>query len=97
VGSLAELAIEHCHRHRATTDVVRWLNAEDRQTLVTEYVRIAPAIGVEVTGLPTDDAVARVRSWFETTERSWLLVLDDAETPAALDQLVPAGATAGSW
>jgi hypothetical protein len=88
IGKTA-LAVEHCHRVRASVEVVRWLNAEDRQTLVAEYVRIAPAIGVDVSGLDIPDAVARVRAWFEQTEKSWLLVLDNAETPAALDQLVP--------
>jgi hypothetical protein len=89
IGKTA-LAVEHCHRVRASVDVIRWLNAEDRQTLVAEYVRIAPAIGVDVNGLEIPDAVARVRAWFERTDHSWLLVLDNAETPAALDQLVPA-------
>jgi tetratricopeptide (TPR) repeat protein len=83
------LAVEHCHRLRAATSVIRWLNAEDRQTLIAEYVRIAPAIGVDICGLDIPDAVARVRAWFEQTDHSWLLVLDNAETPDALDQLVP--------
>ena len=73
------LAIEFCHQQRGSVDVVRWLNAENRETLVTEYVRIAPALGLNVEGLEIDDQIARVRSWFEETERSWLVVFDNAE------------------
>ena len=90
VGKTA-LAVEHCHRHRSETDVVRWLNAEERLALTTQYMGIGPAIGVDVTALEPVDAIARIRGWFETTEYSWLLVLDNVETPAALEQLIPSG------
>jgi len=88
VGKTA-LAIELCHRRRDTVDVLRWLHAEDREALVTAYVSMAPALGLTVRGLSLDDAVAGVRRWFETTDRSWLLVFDNVEILNVLDGLIP--------
>lgn len=88
VGKTA-LATELCHRRCDSVDVVRWLHAEDREALVTAYVSMAPALGLTLHGLSVDDAVARVRRWFETTGRSWLLVFDNVEVPSVLDGLVP--------
>jgi tetratricopeptide (TPR) repeat protein len=88
VGKTA-LAAEFCYRRREVTDVVRWLHAENRKVLVTGYVGMAPALGLNLSGLGLDDAVARVRDWFETTEQSWLLVFDNVEAPSVLDGLVP--------
>ncbi len=89
IGKTA-LAVEFCHRRRAHTEVVRWLNAENRQTLISEFLRMAPALGVDTHGLEIDDAIARTRGWMEQTPRRWLLVFDNVQTPDVLDQLVPA-------
>jgi len=83
------LAAEFCHRHRGDFEVVRWLTAENRQTLETQYQQIASAVGLEVLGLALADVLARVRGWFETTDKSWLVVFDNAESPAVLAGLIP--------
>lgn len=84
------LASEYCHQRRDRTDVVRWLNAENRTTLEAEFLRTGPAVGVDTHGLDFVDAAARIRGWFERTGMAWLLVFDNAESPAVLQQLIPA-------
>jgi hypothetical protein len=56
--------------------------------------RRQPRVGVDVAGLGEADAIARVRGWFEITDRSWLLVFDNAESPDVVRQLLPA---TGAW
>lgn len=88
VGKTA-IAAEFCHRQRERRDAIRWLTAEDRQGLVTAFMDMGPALGLDLTGLRMDDGIARVRQWFETTHRAWLLVFDNVETPDVLEGLIP--------
>jgi tetratricopeptide (TPR) repeat protein len=90
IGKTA-LAVEYCWRYRDQFEVVRWLNADNSATLRTDYLAIAPAIGVPVDGLHPTDAIARIRGWFETTQHSWLLVFDNTDNPNTLNGLLPVG------
>lgn len=83
------LAAEFCHRHRDEIDVVRWLVAADRTALIASYRNIAKWLSLDVDALDDDEAIARIRHWFEHTECSWLLVFDNAEHPDDLEDLIP--------
>ena len=80
---------------RDEREVVRWFNAESRLLLETQWLRAAPALGVDIVGLDEREALARVRGWFETTERPWLLVFDNVAAPEVLNGLIPAQGDGG--
>ena len=89
IGKTA-LAVEYAHEQReAGVEAIRWLHAENREALVTQYSRIGPALGLDVAALALDDQLAAVRNWFETTDHSWLLVFDNVARPNDLDNLLP--------
>jgi hypothetical protein len=69
-------------------DLLGWVTAANREMIVTSYAKA----GAEVTGAdPADPQQAAVAflGWLETTERRWLLVLDDLADPADLRGLWP--------
>jgi NB-ARC domain/Tetratricopeptide repeat len=69
-------------------DLLGWVTAANRDTIVTSYAKA----GAEVAGVDPSDpqnAAAAFLGWLETTERRWLLVLDDLADPADLRGLWP--------
>ncbi|MFD5426768.1 FxSxx-COOH system tetratricopeptide repeat protein [Streptomyces sp. NPDC127084] len=69
-------------------DLLVWINASSRSSLITGYGRA----GVEVAGADGRDlegAAARFLAWAETTDRRWLVVLDDVSNTADLRGLWP--------
>lgn len=90
VGKSA-LVTEYAHRmiDEGAVEVVRWFTADRRDPLEGAYIGFAAALGLDVRALQPPEAVARVRGWLETTERSWLVVFDNADDPSVLDGLVP--------
>ncbi|MGV9245332.1 tetratricopeptide repeat protein [Streptomyces sp. NPDC003710] len=66
-----------------TIDLLLWINAYSRSSLVTGYGHA----GVEVAGADSgnlEEAAARFLNWAETTHRKWLVVLDDVNSAADL-------------
>ena len=89
IGKTA-LAVEFAHAQRdAGVQATRWLHAENREALVTQYTRIGTAVGLDVNAFALDDQLASVRNWFETTDHTWLLVFDNVEHPTDLNGLIP--------
>ncbi|MFG2332846.1 tetratricopeptide repeat protein [Streptomyces sp. NPDC048604] len=69
-------------------DLLLWINASSRSSLITGYGRA----GVEVAsadGRDLEGAAARFLAWAETTDRRWLVVLDDLTNTADLRGLWP--------
>ena len=66
-----------------TAELVLWVNATGSDQTITEYARAAAKAGVPgADGVdPAADAKAFLE-WLHTTERSWLVVLDDVADPA---------------
>ncbi|MEU4594827.1 tetratricopeptide repeat protein [Micromonospora aurantiaca (nom. illeg.)] len=67
------------------TDLVVWVNAASPDQVVTTYARAAAKAGVPgADGAdPTADATALLE-WLNSTERTWLFVLDNITDPALL-------------
>lgn len=91
-----QLAADYARRVWANDDVelLMWVTASSHAAVQTTYAQAAAEIG----HLPSQD-VERAAEWFvgwlQTTNRSWLLVLDDVADPAicgACGLLVRAGA-----
>ncbi|MEU1801333.1 FxSxx-COOH system tetratricopeptide repeat protein [Streptomyces sp. NPDC019937] len=78
-----QLAAEYAHRYAGRYDVVWWASGNDRPTLEARLVTLAPDNGSARGAL---DALRRGDPY----ER-WLLVLDGADDPDAIADLLPAG------
>ncbi|MCK9897003.1 tetratricopeptide repeat protein [Frankia sp. AgB32] len=67
------------------TDLVVWVAASSPEQIITTYARAAVRVGAPgaVGTDPTADAAALVE-WLHTTDRSWLIVLDDITDPTHL-------------
>ena len=84
-----QLAVEYAHRHHADYDLVWWLRAEQPATLAGDFAALAAPLGLPEKDAPEQAAaVAAVRAALLRRTR-WLLVFDNAETPAALAPYLP--------
>jgi tetratricopeptide (TPR) repeat protein len=82
-----QLAASYAHRHVDDYEVVAWIRAEDGG--VADLAALADHLNLPVEGLTPDEQGQRVMRWLESTERSWLLVLDNVADPAQLAALCP--------
>jgi tetratricopeptide (TPR) repeat protein len=84
---LAVAAAQSLWRARQV-DLVIWLTATTRASVLAGYAAAAAEIGGQFTG--TADAVtARFLGWLRETDRRWLVVLDDLTSAVALDDSFP--------
>ncbi|ROP40233.1 NB-ARC domain-containing protein [Saccharothrix texasensis] len=74
----------------AGTDLVVWVNASTPEQVITAYA--TAALRAAVPGVdgsnPATDATAFV-TWLRTTDRTWLIVLDDVTDPTHLKDMWP--------
>ncbi|MGX7829077.1 NB-ARC domain-containing protein [Actinokineospora sp. 24-640] len=74
----------------AGVDLVVWVNADTARQVVAAYAKTAVRVGVP--GVLGEDSVvdaAALVEWLHTTERTWLVVLDDITDPAHLTNWWP--------
>jgi tetratricopeptide (TPR) repeat protein len=75
----------------ATVDMVIWLTATSRASVLSGYAEAAMRTGV-VTGSDPEPAAARFIAWLRDTTRPWLVVFDDLTADVDLDKrLWPSG------
>ena len=85
------VALEYAHRHLAGLRVVWQLAAEDPTGLTAGFGDLAAQLGAR-TLLDSGDPVAQVHAVLAARPGGWLLIFDNAPSPAALrDVLPPAG------
>ncbi|HWS37157.1 MAG TPA: tetratricopeptide repeat protein [Actinoplanes sp.] len=68
-----------------TADLVLWVNAAGPEQVITAYAQAA--VAASVPGATGDDLVADAGAllrWLRTTDRPWLVVLDDVTDPGRL-------------
>ena len=84
--------------HAGAVDLVIWLTATTRASVLSGYATAAAAVGSQFSG-NADAVTARFLGWLRDTDRPWLVVLDDLTAAVALDDGFPwpAGRPAGSW
>lgn len=83
----------------ASVDLVVWINAASRDGILTGYADAAgqvlrdvdPSIGQR----PPEDVARAFLTWLASTERRWLIVLDDLQDLADLRGLWPPAGSAG--
>ncbi|MEU6824466.1 FxSxx-COOH system tetratricopeptide repeat protein [Streptomyces atriruber] len=85
-----QLALEYVHRFAGDYDIVWWVTAAGRITPREQFAALAPRLGIEVSG-QLDTVIDAVRRELTRTTRPWLLVLDGAEAPDKVRDLIPEG------
>lgn len=84
-----QTAIEYAYRHRDDYQYVFWVQADTHEDIISDFITIASRLG-----LPEKDArdqgslVTAVQRWLETNG-SWLLIFDNADNPAMLQEFLP--------
>jgi tetratricopeptide (TPR) repeat protein/transcriptional regulator with XRE-family HTH domain len=84
-----QTAVEYCYRFSQEYQAVLWVRADTTETLVADLVSIAALLE-----LPERDehdqqrVVEAVKGWLKA-HRDWLLVLDNLEDLASIQQVVP--------
>ena len=78
-------------RDRRAVEVLAWVNAASRETLVTGFAQAVSLVDAGPWGEGAEAAAARFVAWLERTRRSWVLILDDLNDLDDLRELWPAG------
>lgn len=87
-----QLAAAVFRRRASDADVAVWVDARSTDQIVEVYAEAARVLGV---GSPADDrahAADAFLTWLETTDRPWVVALDDVEDAAAVAPFWPGGA-----
>jgi hypothetical protein len=77
-------------------DVLVWVTAADRASVLAGYAEAAAAVAVTVPG-DAEATAGRLVRWLAQTSPRWLMVLDDLRDPADMDGLWPGGRQERSW
>ncbi|WP_405882430.1 FxSxx-COOH system tetratricopeptide repeat protein [Streptomyces sp. NBC_01136] len=87
-----QLAAEYVYRFGSEYDVVWWVNAEKRVTYRRRLAELAPQLGLS-TGAEYGERLRAVRDSLRRGEpySRWLLILDGADEPDQIWDLVPTG------
>src|SRR6266568_2738822 len=84
-----QTALEYSYRYRHEYRAIFWIRAESEAALNTSYAEIATLLALpEQEASEPDKIVQAVKRWIEQHEQ-WLLVFDNADTPASLKRYVP--------
>ncbi|MFJ2953159.1 FxSxx-COOH system tetratricopeptide repeat protein [Streptomyces sp. NPDC087270] len=86
------IATEYVYRFGSEYDVVWWVRASERGTLREKLAGLAPALGL-VTGREYGERLRAVRDALRRGDPyfRWLVVLDGADQPEEIHDLVPTG------
>jgi tetratricopeptide (TPR) repeat protein len=88
------LGFAHTVWSARAVDVLAWVPAGNRTTIIAGYARAAADLdlltGDEATGT-ADSAAQRFLGWLRQTERRWVVVIDGVVSPVDMDGLWPQG------
>ncbi|MFE1857915.1 FxSxx-COOH system tetratricopeptide repeat protein [Streptomyces anandii] len=90
-----QLAVEYAHRFQAAYDLVWWVRAESRESVLLSLARLARRLGLRAAG-GVPDAARRALEALEPPDDGegfgrWLLVYDNAGRAGELAGLLPSG------
>ena len=72
-------------------DLLGWVTAASRDSILSGYAAAARGVALAVDGLEAEQAAGALLAWCESTDRRWLLVLDDLSDPVDMTGLWPVG------
>ncbi len=84
-----QLAAAYVAEHRDEYDIAAWIRAEDGGT--TDLADLAVALALPVADRPPPERAADMLAYLASTDRRWLLVLDNVPGPQALTELPSSG------
>lgn len=88
-----QLVLEYCYRHSNNYDIVWWIRSEDGVSLAGNYIELAMKLDLPVKEEVDQRVVIdAVKHWLGQN-RSWLLVFDNAISPADIQSYLPQGQT----
>ena len=87
------VAIAHELWDQRAVDLLVWVSATGRDTVITSFAQALADMGAPDPGAGPERAAAHMLAWLADTSRPWLVILDDLTDPAALDGLWPWGAS----
>src|SRR6266851_4463929 len=84
-------ALAHQLWDSRAVDLLVWVKASTRNAILTGYALTLAELGAADPGDDLLTGAKRFLAWLSSTDRRWLVVLDDLADPADLDGLWPAG------
>jgi Tfp pilus assembly protein PilF len=87
----SQVALEYAYRmcESGRYEVAGWVRADSAVTVAEDLAAIAPLLGIDADG-PTGELAAAVVAALGA-RRDWLVVFDNAQTPADLTAMLPGG------
>ena len=86
-----QIAIQLCHRRADDYDDLVWCDASSAASLQRDYAAAARQIRLAGESLDDDAASQQFLAWLSRRTTPWLVVLDSADEPESLVDLVPRG------
>jgi tetratricopeptide (TPR) repeat protein len=84
-----QLALEYAYRYRDGYTDVLWIGADSPTVLLSSLVEVVKKLGLPMMEpLDQQQVLSAFQSWL-STRRNWLLILDNVEDLAILDQIIP--------
>ncbi|MFD6186514.1 tetratricopeptide repeat protein, partial [Streptomyces goshikiensis] len=95
----SQLAAQYAHQAVADgTGLVMWVPASESTQVITLYAQAALRVGaVGATGEDPEQDARVFLEWLATTDRSWLVVLDDVSDPGAVGPWWPPARPGTGW
>lgn len=91
-----QMAVRAARRARNDgTDAVIWSSASSRDAVVAAYAEAAARLHIVLQDTSPEAGAVALMNWLATTDRRWLLVLDDLIDPADLRGLWPQTSVTG--
>ncbi|MFC4061674.1 FxSxx-COOH system tetratricopeptide repeat protein [Planomonospora corallina] len=88
------LAIEYAWRYRSHYDLVWWIPADQRVLVPSALAMMAPRLGLpSATTAGAEETAEAVRRALQSGDpyHNWLLIFDNAEDPARIEEFIPRG------
>ena len=84
-----QLAVEYAYRHHSEYRYVLWARAESRESLNSSYSEIAHLLNLPEKGSEEPEKVIQATKRWLQRQRSWLLILDNADRPDLPPDFLP--------
>ncbi|MBY6300971.1 tetratricopeptide repeat protein [Streptomyces clavuligerus] len=101
-GGVGKTQLAAAYAHHAQqeehADLTVWITATEEQQIITAYAHAAALVQAPGVGGSDPEADAQAfLAWLATTQRRWLIVLDDIADPAAVGRWWPSGRPGAGW